>query len=96
MPSHKQRKLDKLMAEGMGQLMAPSGSSYIDDMGIGEIAFDAYKGGDLNPSGEAPYMDDLALGQATTDAMNAQGDANRMLLWGGLAIAAFIFLGGRK
>lgn len=81
------------MAESLGEF---HDTPYMDDLTIGEIAHDAYDGGNIDPSGSAPYMDDFALGQVNTNNMNTQVDANRMLIWGGVIIAAMVFLGGRK
>ncbi len=94
MPNARQKRLDDLMARSLG--------NYIDDYsynGVGEISYgDPHYGAETFTPTESPYLDDFALGQTKPSPpspadFNAEVDANQMLLWGGLAIAAFLFFG---
>lgn len=96
MPNARQQRLDNLMARSLG--------NYIDDYsyeGVGEISYgDEHYSGEMFTPTESPYLDDMTIGQLkpsppqpSPNDFNAGVDANQMLLWGGLAIAAFLFFG---
>lgn len=86
--------------------------SYIDDFSLGDIAYGEYPPFNTNTAGNVPYMDDYGIGDLGNGeilyrgtwedenmgqlAPNETARQNQMLLWGGLAIAALLFLGGQK